>query len=73
VLALVAALRPIVEQIRLLTSEIAHAVRAHPDGAIFVSLFRDPKSVVTAATLLAEIGDCRARYPTAEPSRPTPA
>jgi transposase len=66
VLALVAALRPLVEQIRLLTSEIAHAVHAHPDGAIFLSLFRDPKSVVCAATLLAEIGDCRARYPTAE-------
>ena len=66
VLALVAALKPIVEQIRLLTSEIAHAVRAHPDGEIFLSLFKDPKSVVTAATLLAEIGDCRARYPTAE-------
>jgi transposase len=39
VLALVAALGPVVEQIRLLTSEIAHAVRAHPDGAIFLSLF----------------------------------
>ncbi len=66
VLALVAALRPIVEQIRLLTSEIAHAVHTHPDGEIFLSLFKDPKSVVTAATLLAEIGDCRGRYPTAE-------
>jgi transposase len=66
VLALVAALKPLVEQIRLLTSEIAHAVRAHPDGEIFLSLFRDAKSVVTAATLLSEIGDCRARYPTAE-------
>jgi len=66
VLALVSALQPIVEQIQLLTSEIAHAVRAHPDGEIFLSLFRDPKSVITAATLLAEIGDCRARYPTAE-------
>jgi transposase len=66
VLALVTALEPIVEQIRLLTSEIAHAVRTHPDGEIFLSLFRDPKSVVTAATLLAEIGDCRARYPTPE-------
>jgi transposase len=66
VLALVAALKPLVKQIRLLTSEIAHAVRAHPDGHIFLSLFRDPKSVATAATLLAEIGDCRARYPTAE-------
>jgi transposase len=66
VLALVAALKPIIAQIRLLSSEIAHAVRAHPDGEIFLSLFRDPKSVVTAATLLAEIGDCRQRYPTSE-------
>jgi transposase len=66
VLALVAALGPIVEQIRLLTSEIAHGVRAHPDGEIFLSLFKHPKSVITAATLLAEIGDSRARYPTAE-------
>ena len=66
VLALVAALKPIVEQIRLLTSEIAHAVHAHPDGHIFLSFFRDPKSVICAATLLAEIGDDRARYPTAE-------
>jgi transposase len=66
VLALVAALKPIVEQIRLLTSEIAHALREHPDGEIFLSFFKDPKSVVTAATLLAEIGDSRARYPTAE-------
>jgi len=66
VLALVAALKPIVEQITLLTSEIAHAVHAHPDGHIFLSFFKHPKSVITAATLLAEIGDCRARYPTAE-------
>jgi transposase len=66
VLALVAALKPIVEQIRLLTSEIAHAVHAHPDGHIFLSFFKDPKSVITAATLLAEIGDSRARYPTPE-------
>jgi transposase len=66
VLALVAALRPIVEQIRLLTSEIAHAIRTHPDGHIFLSFFKSPDSVICAATLLAEIGDCRARYPTAE-------
>ena len=64
VLGLVAALRPIVEQIGQLTSQIAGAVRSHPDGAIFLSLFRDPKSVITAAGLLAEIGDNRARYPT---------
>ena len=64
VLALVAALKPLVEQIKLVTSQIAGAVRVHPDGPIFLSLFRDPKSVVTAAELLAEIGDCRERYPT---------
>jgi transposase len=62
VLALVAALKPLVEQIRLLTSQIAGALRAHDDGQIFLSLFRDPKSVVTAAELLAEIGDDRARH-----------
>jgi len=64
VLALVAALKPLVEQIRLLTSQIAGAVRAHDDGQIFLSLFRDPKSVITAAELLAEIGDRRDRHPT---------
>jgi transposase len=64
VLALVAALKPLVEQIKLLTSQIAGAARAHQDGAIFLSLFRDPKSVVTAAELLAEIGDNRDRHPT---------
>jgi transposase len=63
VLALVAALKPLVEQIKLLTSQIAGAVRAHDDGTIFLSLFRDPKSVVTAAELLAEIGDNRTRHP----------
>ena len=63
VLGLVAALRPIVGQITQLTSQIAGAVRTHPDGPIFLSLFRDPKSVITAAGLLAEIGDNRHRYP----------
>jgi transposase len=66
VLALVAALRPVVEQIRLLSSQIATAIRTHPDGAIFLSLFRDPNSTTCAAGLLAEIGDNRARYPTAD-------
>jgi len=61
---LVAALTPIVGQISLLTSQIAGAIRAHPDGPTFLSFFRDPKSVLTAAGLLAEIGDNRARYPT---------
>jgi len=62
VLGLVAALKPLVEQIRLLTSQIGGAIDAHPDGEIFRSLFRDPKSVVTAAELTAEIGDRRERY-----------
>ncbi len=66
VLAMVAALEPLVEQIRLLGSQIAHTVRSHPDGEVFLSLFVDPKSTVTAARLLAEIGDRRERYPSAE-------
>jgi transposase len=66
VLALIATLGPLVSQIKQLDRQIATAVREHPDGAIFLSLFRDPKSVITAATLLGEIGDCRARYPTAD-------
>jgi hypothetical protein len=65
VVGLVAALGPIVEQITELTSQIAGAIRTHPDGPIFLSFFKQPKSVVTAAGLLAEIGDNRARYPTA--------
>jgi transposase len=64
VISLVKTLRPLVDQIRELTSQIAGAVRCHPDGQIFLALFRDPKSSVTAAGLLAEIGDNRARYPT---------
>jgi transposase len=63
VLGLLAALHPIVCQISELTSQIRGAIRAHPDGPTFLSLFRDPKSVITAAGLLAEIGDNRARYP----------
>ena len=43
--------------------------REHPDGEIFLSLFKDPRSVICAAELLAEIGDCRARYPTRECTR----
>lgn len=66
VLGLVAALKPIVVQIAELSSQIAGAVRSHPDGQVFLPLFKDPKSVITAARLVAEIGDDRARYPTGE-------
>ena len=65
VAGLVDALGQIVAEIRRLESEIGGAVRAHPDGEIFLSFFRDPKSVITAAGLLAEIGDNRARYASA--------
>jgi transposase len=64
VLALVAALEPIVARIAELTSEIRSALHDHPDGEIFTSLFCDPKTAVCPATILAEIGDCRDRYPT---------
>jgi hypothetical protein len=63
VLALLAALRPIVEQIGMLESRIADAVRVHPDGEIFLSLFRNSASTLTAAKLLSEMGDRRERYP----------
>lgn len=66
VLGLVAILRPLVSQISQLTRQIADAIRSHPDGSIFLSFFRDRRSVITAAGLLAEIGDDRARYPRAE-------
>ncbi len=62
--SLVAALNTINEQTKQLERQIAAALRAHPDGEIFLSLFRSPRSVICAAELLAEIGDCRARYPT---------
>ena len=64
VLALVSALQPLVARISELTSEIRAGLADHLDGPIFRSLFRDPKTAVCPATLLAEIGDCRARYPT---------
>jgi Transposase/Transposase IS116/IS110/IS902 family len=66
VLGLVATLRALVTQISQLTRQIAATLDAHNDGSIFQSFFRDPKSRICAATLLAEIGDCRDRYPTAE-------
>lgn len=64
VLGLVAALEPILTQIRELTSQIRGALHDHPDTKIFQPLFRDPKTVVCPATLIAELGDARSRYPT---------
>ena len=66
VLALVATLKALVERIKLLEDRIAKAVRAHPDGEIFLSLFVSPNSTLTAASLVAHMGDQRERYPTNE-------
>jgi hypothetical protein len=63
-LALVTALEPIVTRIAELTSEIRAALTEHTDAATFRSLFRDPKTTICPATIPAEIGDCRDRYPT---------
>jgi transposase len=64
VLGLVGALEPIVAEIANLTSQIRGALAAHPDAAVFGPLFRDAKTVISPATLIAELGDCRGRYPT---------
>jgi transposase len=64
VLGLVAALKPIVAEIAELTSQIRGALAAHPDAAIFQPLFRDAKTAICPATLIAELGDARGRYPT---------
>src|SRR5450631_1848604 len=66
VLALVATLETLGKQVKQLDRQIALTVRAHPDGAIFLSLFKGADTVLTASVLLAEIGDCRPRYPTRE-------
>ena len=60
---LVTTLQMMVKQIGEIESEISQALDAHADGEIFRSFFRSRESVVCAATLLSEIGDCRARYP----------
>jgi transposase len=66
VLALVGTLKALVERIKHLEERIARAVRAHPDGEVFLSLFVSPNSTLTAASLVAQIGDQRERYPTNE-------
>ena len=43
-LALVATLKPLAAQIKQLDRQLAAALRAHPDGQIFLSLFRGPDS-----------------------------
>ncbi|HEU5007761.1 MAG TPA: IS110 family transposase [Jatrophihabitantaceae bacterium] len=62
--ALVAVLQTLLVQIKALSIEIEAQLAAHADAHIFTSLPRSGK--VRAARLLAEIGDCRARFPTRE-------
>jgi transposase len=50
------------EQIAALDAQIGALFAAHPDQHIFSSLPRS--GMIRAATLLAEIGDCRQRFPT---------
>lgn len=63
-LALVRVLRALVAETAKLQAQIAEQLDNHPDGFIFQSLPRS--GTVRAAALLAEIGDCRARFPTAD-------
>ena len=60
----VALLHTLTDQIRALEQHIDRQLTAHPDQAIFTSLPRSGR--VRAARLLAEIGDCRSRFPTPE-------
>jgi transposase len=62
--ALVATLTTLAAQIKALEAEIAAQLAAHPDAHIFTSLPR--AGTVRAARLLAETGDCRARFPDPE-------
>src|ERR1700730_17217556 len=62
--ALLATLDTLLEQLKALTEAISEALDTHTDAHIFTSLPRS--GTVRAARLLAEIGDCRARFPTPE-------
>ncbi len=61
---MLATLSTVVEQIKALSEQIAEQLALHADAHIFTSLPRS--GTVRAARLLAEIGDCRARFPTPE-------
>ncbi len=63
-LAYVAILKSLRAQIDELTTRLDELLDAHPDAHIFRALPRC--ATIRAATLIAEIGDCRARFPDAE-------
>jgi transposase len=62
--ALLGALTALVAQIDALNEQIREQLSTHADGHVFTSLPR--AGSVRAARLLAEIGDARGRYPSAE-------
>jgi transposase len=62
--AFVVMLTTLVEQIKTLSAEIDAQLAAHADANVFTKLPRAGR--VRAARPLAEIGDCRARFPTPE-------
>jgi transposase len=62
--SLVTTLVTLIEQIKTLSEQINEQLGAHADAHIFTQLPRAGR--VRAARLLAEIGDCRARFPTPE-------
>jgi transposase len=62
--AFVAVLHTLNTQIEALAASIANQLKRHPDTPIFTSLPRSGS--VRAARLLAEIGDARGRFPTAD-------
>ena len=62
--AYIAVLRALTAQIAELATRISEQLDSHPDAAIFTSLPRS--GCVRAARLLAEIGDARGRFPTAD-------
>jgi transposase len=59
--ALTAVLAALAAQIKILQTQIAVQLAAHPDAHIFTSLPR--AGTLRAARLLAETGDCRSRFP----------
>ena len=62
--SLIAVLSPLVAQIQQLSAAIAATLAQHPDGALMRSLPRSGR--VNAAQLLAELGDDRRRFATAD-------
>jgi transposase len=62
--ALIAVLHPLVVQIQQLAAAIAALLTQHPDGALVQSLPRT--GTVNAAQILAELGDDRTRFATAD-------